>query len=300
VNGAMKAAGSAQVSREVSCVMVVGSGLMGSGIAQVAAQAGYRVVLIDNDQAALERAERRIADSLARFVRSSVLTTEAAAAARALVVTEMDIEVGARSADLVIEAIVEDIEPKQRLFAELDEMCAPDVLLATNTSQFQIARVAEKCQRPDRVIGMHWSNPPPLMKLVELIVGPETSTEAVNSAARFLDSVDRRHVVCLKDVPGFISNRMSTVLFMEGARLVDEGIASAEDVDLVARLMYGHKMGPLETLDLGGLDTALKVSTALDDYYGGDRFTPPDLLKQHVAAGRLGRKSGSGFYEETP
>jgi 3-hydroxybutyryl-CoA dehydrogenase len=212
----------------------------------------------------------------------------------------MDIEVGARSADLVIEAIVEDIEPKQHLFADLDEMCAPDVLLATNTSQFQIARVAEKCQRPDRVIGMHWSNPPPLMKLVELIVGPETSTEAVNSAARFLDSVDRRHVVCLKDVPGFISNRMSTVLFMEGARLVDEGIASAEDVDLVARLMYGHKMGPLETLDLGGLDTALKVSTALDDYYGGDRFTPPDLLKQHVAAGRLGRKSGSGFYEETP
>jgi 3-hydroxybutyryl-CoA dehydrogenase len=290
----------AQGLREVSCVMVVGSGLMGSGIAQVAAQGGYRVVIVDNDRAALERAEVRIADSLARFVRSSVLTTEEASCARALIVTEMDVEAGARSADLVIEAIVEDIEPKQRLFTDLDAMCAPDVLLATNTSQFQIARVAENCKRPDRVIGMHWSNPPPLMKLVELIVGPDTSSGAVEGAVRFLDSVDRRHVLCLKDVPGFISNRMSTALFMEGARLVDEGIATAEDVDLVARLMFGHKMGPLETLDLGGLDTALKVSTALDDYYGGDRFTPPDLLKQHVAAGRMGRKSGSGFYEETP
>ena len=300
MSGVTDSAGAAHRMREVFRVMVVGSGLMGSGIAQLAAQAGHRVALVDNDRAALERAEGRIADSLARFVRSSALTAEEAAAARALIVTGMDVAAGAQSADLVIEAIVEELGPKQRLFADLDAWCAADVLLATNTSQFQIGRVAEKCGRPERVIGMHWSNPPQLMKLVELIVGPNTSSEALDSAVRFLDSVDRQHVMCLKDVPGFISNRMSTVLFMEGIRLVDEGIATAEDVDLVARLMYGHKMGPLETLDLAGLDTALRVSTALDEFYGGDRFTPPDLLKRHVAAGRIGRKSGSGFYEETP
>jgi 3-hydroxybutyryl-CoA dehydrogenase len=300
MSGVTDSAGAAHGMREVSRVMVVGSGLMGSGIAQVAAQAGHRVALVDNDRAALERAEGRIADSLTRIVRSSALTAEEAAAARALIATGMDVAAGAQSADLVIEAIVEELGPKQRLFADLDAWCAADVLLATNTSQFQIASVAGKCERPERVIGMHWSNPPQLMKLVELIVGPDTSSEALDSAVRFLDSVDRRHVMCLKDVPGFISNRMSTVLFMEGIRLVDEGIATAEDVDLVARLMYGHKMGPLETLDLAGLDTALRVSTALDDFYGGDRFTPPDLLKRHVAAGRMGRKSGSGFYEETP
>jgi 3-hydroxybutyryl-CoA dehydrogenase len=293
----VNAGAGAPVRRDVSQVMVVGSGLMGSGIAQVAAQGGYNVVLVDNDLAALARAEARITDSLARFVRSGTLTDDQASRARGLIVTETDVRASAESADLVIEAIIEKIEPKQHLFAQLDAICAPDVLLATNTSQFQIARVAANCTRPDRVIGMHWSNPPPLMKLVELVVGPATSSEAVAAAVRFLDSVDRLHVLCLKDVPGFISNRMSTVLFMEGIRLVEEGIATAEDVDLVARLMYGHKMGPLETVDLAGLDTALLVSTALAEYYGGDRFTPPDLLKRHVEAGRTGRKSGSGFYE---
>ncbi|PRY41637.1 3-hydroxyacyl-CoA dehydrogenase family protein [Umezawaea tangerina] len=287
----------AHVRQDVSTVMVVGAGLMGSGIAQVAAQAGLDVVLVDDDVEALDRAAARIADSLARFVRSGSLTDDEASRARGLIVTETDLRAGGSSADLVIEAIVEKLEPKQRLFAELDAMCAPDVVLATNTSQFQIGRVAANCDRPDRVIGMHWSNPPQLMKLVELVVGPDTSSEAVAGAIRFLDGVDRRHVLCLKDVPGFISNRMSTALFMEGVRLVDEGIATAEDVDLVARLMFGHKMGPLETLDLAGLDTALLVSTALADFYGGDRFTPPDLLERHVAAGRTGRKSGSGFYE---
>ncbi|MCR4514114.1 3-hydroxyacyl-CoA dehydrogenase family protein [Aeromicrobium sp. 50.2.37] len=290
---------SEQVRREVRRVLVVGAGLMGSGIAQVAAQGGFTVSLVDTTDEALERGLARIDDSLARFVRSGRLEEDAADAARRRIEPTTDLETAARAADLVVEAIVEELGPKQELFEKLDRWCDASVVLATNTSQFQIGRVAEPCDTPERVIGMHWSNPPPLMMLVEVILGERTSDASLEATVAFLDSCRREHVVCRKDVPGFISNRMSTVLFMEAARLVDEGVASAEDVDAVARLMYGHKMGPITTLDLAGLDTALKVATALTEHYGGDRFAPPPVLEQLVAAGHFGRKTGSGFYEET-
>lgn len=284
--------------REVSTVLVVGSGLMGSGIAQVAAQAGYDVTVVDTSSEALVAASGRIASSLIRLVRSGRLTEGQARAAETRLRMTTELESAARGADLVIEAIIEELEPKQELFAKLGNWCDADVVLATNTSQFQIERVAEECLHPERVIGMHWSNPPPLMMLVEIILADGTSQTTLEATKKYLADNDREHVVCLKDVPGFISNRLSTVLFMEAARLVDEGIAEPEDIDSVARLMYGHKMGPITTLDLAGLDTALKVSTALSEYYGGDRFTPPPILARLVAEGRYGRKTGSGFYED--
>ena len=289
----MDAPGSTEAVRRV---LVVGSGLMGAGIAQVAATAGFDVDLVDSSAAALDGARARIIDSLERLQRSQKITEEPEAIL-ARIATGLDLEPAARRADLVVEAIIEALEPKKSLFANLDAWCRADVILATNTSQFQIGRIAEACSQPARVIGMHWSNPPPLMMLVEVIVGPLTDEATLNATLAFVRDCNRESVVCRKDVPGFISNRMSTVLFMEAARLVDEGIASAADVDAVARLMYGHRMGPLTTLDLAGLDTALLCATALSEHYGGDRFTPPAVLRSLVDEGRFGRKTGGGFYD---
>jgi 3-hydroxybutyryl-CoA dehydrogenase len=282
--------------RAVKRVLVVGSGLMGAGIAQVAATAGFRVDLVDAAQKALDGARDRISSSLHRLERAGKLTGSPEDILSRISFS-LDLEQVARHADLVIEAIIEALEPKQSLFAKLDKWCPHDVVLATNTSQFRIGQVAEPCSAPQRVIGMHWSNPPPLMMLVEVIVSPLTSGEVLEATLDFIKRCDRSSVVCRKDVPGFISNRMSTVLFMEAARLVDEGIATPADIDAVARLMYGHKMGPISTLDLAGLDTALHVATALSQHYGGDRFTPPEALRALVEKGNFGRKTGAGFYD---
>ncbi|KRB82360.1 hypothetical protein ASE00_09835 [Sphingomonas sp. Root710] len=269
---------------------------MGAGIAQVAATAGFGVDLVDSQQGALDQARERILGSLKRLELSGKLSDAPEAILDRIAFT-LDLEDAAGRADLVIEAIIEALEPKQALFAKLGEWCSDDVVLSSNTSQFRIGQIAERCASPERVIGMHWSNPPPLMMLVEIIVSSLTTDEVLSATVDFVHACNRSSVVCRKDVPGFISNRMSAVLFMEAARLVDEGIASPADIDAVARLMFGHKMGPITTLDLAGLDTALLTTTALSEHYGGDRFTPPGYLKELVAQGRLGRKSGAGFYD---
>lgn len=287
------------MSGEVATVLVVGAGQMGSGIAQVAAQSGFDVTLVDTTTEALDRGMASIDASLRRFVRSGRVEQADVPGILGRITLTTDLDEPARTADLVIEAIVEDLAAKQELFARLDRGCRPGAVLATNTSQFQISRIAEPCKHPERVIGIHFSNPPPLMRLVEIILGERTSIGTLDTVTAFLTACDRETVLCRKDVPGFISNRLSSALCMEAARLVDEEIATPADVDRVARLMYGHKMGPLTTLDLAGLDTALKVATALDDHYGGDRFTPPAILKRLVEQGRFGRKSGSGFYPES-
>jgi 3-hydroxybutyryl-CoA dehydrogenase len=280
-------------------VVVVGAGIMGVGIAQVAAQAGHHVDVVDSSAGALETAPARVAQSLERLVRAGRIDAECAAQTQKRLQYTQHLTRAAPDAWLVMEAVVEDLDVKQSLFGELDSRYGSDTILATNTSQFPIGRVGERCRDTSRVIGVHWSNPPPIMAVVEVITADATSPSTLERVLMFLERCDKQPVICRRDVPGFISNRLSTVLFMEAVRLVDQGIATPEEVDLVATKMFGHKMGPLATLDLAGLDTALQVSEALDAHYGGDRFTPAPLLRKLVEEGRHGRKSGSGFFDYT-
>lgn len=282
--------------REVRTVAVVGAGVMGAGIAQVVAGADCDVALVDVSRTALTSAHDTIVASLDRFVRAGKLTRARADDVLAHVRLTTDLDEPAAEADLVVEAIVEDLDAKQTLFARLDRLCPDGVVLATNTSQFPITRLARHTADPARVIGMHWSNPPPLMPLVELVLGRSTSAETLRVVQEFTTRCGREYVVCRTDLPGFISNRLSVALFAEAGRLVDDGVAGAADIDRVARLMFGHRMGPLETQDLAGLDTVLRATTAMAAHYG-ERFEPAESLRALVGAGRLGRKTGGGFYD---
>jgi 3-hydroxybutyryl-CoA dehydrogenase len=268
---------------------------MGSGIAQVAATSGYEVTLADLNSDALTRGKERILDSLSRFVASQRLTTEASQAAFARIRMTTDSNAAAASVDLVIESIVEDLAIKQALFKALDQICSPDVVLATNTSQYPIGQIAENTSNPQRIIGMHWSNPPPLMPLVEVNPG-HASQDVLTAVLDFIRSCNHQSVVCKKDLAGFISTRLFQALVLEAMRIIDDGLATPKDVDDVARLMHGHKMGPLAAADFAGLDTTLRVSQALSEVYGS-RFSASSILEDLVAQGRNGRKSGKGFYE---
>ncbi|WP_199435398.1 3-hydroxyacyl-CoA dehydrogenase family protein [Qaidamihabitans albus] len=279
-------------------VLVVGAGLMGAGIAQTAAMAGYDVEVVDQSASFLTTAQSRVRDSLDRFARRPEYGGDAPHAVADRIVWSTDLERAAGISDLVIEAISEDLEAKQSLFQDLADWTADTVLLATNTSQFPIGKVAATCQAPERVAGMHWSNPPPMMPLVEVIRADASEPSAVTAAQAFVRTCGKEVVTCEKDVPGFIANRFSGALFTEAMRLVDEGVADPADIDAVARLVLGHRMGPIETLDFVGLDTALRGFTTMNAYYGGGRFYPPPVLAELVSQGHFGRKTGSGFYQE--
>lgn len=283
--------------RSVRTVGVIGSGLMGSGIGQVAATAGFAVILADTNPMAIERACERIESSLNRLVYSERISEPSKTEILGRIAFTTDLHNVVAGSDLIVEAIIEELEPKQNLFELLDRECAEDVVLATNTSQFQIGSVCSKCVHKHRVIGLHFSNPPPVMKLVEVIPSNFTSSQTLKASKEFLRNCGKSVVTCQKDIPGFISNRLSTALFMEAVRLVDEKIASPQDIDDVARFMFGHRMGPMATLDLAGLDTALLTASALEAYYNDGRFAPPQTLLQLVEQGRTGRKSGQGFYK---
>jgi 3-hydroxybutyryl-CoA dehydrogenase len=271
-------------------VVVVGGGIMGNGIAQVVATAGLDVTLVDISSEALDRARARIEKSLARSVKAERMSPEDAAAtsARLTFSTEIDAE-----ADHAIETVVEDLDVKRKVLAQLDEALRDDVIIASNTSQFSISLLAAATSRPDRVIGSHWFNPPPVMDLIEVIRGVETSDETLATTLGLAGRYGKRTVVCRKDTPGFITSRLIVSFMLEAMRIVEEGIADPADVDLACQNAFNHAMGPFDTMDFSGLDTTLKVADNMRDRYG-ERFLAPQSLRALVDAGHLGRKTGRG------
>lgn len=275
-------------------VVVVGGGIMGNGIAQVIATAGLDVALVDISEDALSKAGAQIQRSLERFVKAGKLTAEQAAAALARVRTTTDLEAAAADADHAIETVVEDLEVKRSVLQALDRACSEEVVLASNTSQFSISVLAAATNRPDRVIGSHWFNPPPLMDLIEVIRGVETSQATLETALELAERYGRQTIVCNKDTPGFITSRLIIALGLEAMRIVEEGIASVADVNLACVKAFNHAMGPLDTLDFSGLDTSLHVAENMREQYG-DRFLAPQNVRALVNGGHLGRKTERGF-----
>lgn len=274
---------------------VVGAGLMGSGIAQVAAVAGHQVVLRDVTDEALERGRSGIETSLARFVAKGKLEQSAMDDALARVATTTDLDAVA-PADIVVEAAFEKLEVKQEIFRELDRICADGAVLGTNTSAIPITQIAAVTERPEQVVGTHFFSPVPMMALCELVRGYKTSDRTLEAARTFAESVGKTCVVVNRDVAGFVTTRLICALAMEAVRLVENGVASAEDIDTACRLGFGHAMGPLATVDLTGVDILRNASLNIYADTADEMFFPPETLARMVASGDLGRKSGQGFY----
>jgi 3-hydroxybutyryl-CoA dehydrogenase len=275
---------------------VIGAGLMGSGIAQVAAQAGWQVTLRDLDDAATGRGMRAIEASYARFVKKGALSDGEVQAALGRIATATDLDAAA-DADIVVEAVFERLDVKRDVFAALDGICKDGAVLATNTSAIPITQIAAATRRPESVVGTHFFSPVPMMALCELVRGYKTSDETLATARAFAEEIGKTCVVVNRDVAGFVTTRLIAALAIEAAKLVESGVATVEDVDTACRLGFGHAMGPLATVDLSGLDV---IQHAADNIYTETRdtkFALPELVARMVAAGDLGRKSGRGFYD---
>ncbi|MCL4458705.1 MAG: 3-hydroxybutyryl-CoA dehydrogenase [Chloroflexi bacterium] len=281
--------------KETAKVGVVGGGTMGNGIAQVFAQAGFRVTLVDVDQRQLDKALATISRNLARGVEKGRLTEEESEATLRRITTSLELNDLAEST-IVIEAIIEDAEAKMDLFRRLDSLCAPQTVLASNTSSISITQLAAATKRADKVIGMHFMNPVPVMQLVEVIRGMSTSEETtafVKALATKLGKI----AVEVNDYPGFISNRILMPMINEAIYALMEGVAKRDDIDTVMRLGMNHPMGPLQLADLIGLDVCLHIMEVLYAGFGDSKYRPCPLLRRMVQAGHLGRKSGQGFYK---
>jgi 3-hydroxybutyryl-CoA dehydrogenase len=277
-------------------VAVIGAGLMGGGIAQVAAVAGYDVVLRDVTPEALARGLGTIRSSYAKFVEKGRMEADAAEAALARITTTTELDAVA-DADLVIEAVFEKLEVKAEVFRELDRLCKDGAVLASNTSAIPITSIAATTSRPESVVGTHFFSPVPMMKLCEVVRGYKTSDESIAAARAFAEAVGKTVVVVNRDVAGFVTTRLISALAMEAVRLLESGVASAEDIDTACRLGFGHAMGPLETIDLTGVDIMLNAASNVYADTQDETFAPPELLRRMVAAGDLGRKTGRGFYD---
>jgi len=280
--------------QNIDTVGVVGAGTMGSGIAQVAATSGYAVVMHDVEESLVTEGFEAIDDSLSRLVDSEKLTEGESRRARSQVTGTTDLE-DLADADLVVEAVVEAVDVKQSVFADLDEICRPDAVLATNTSTISITTIASATERPEQVVGLHFMNPVPLMRGVELVVGEKTSEATVALAHDFAASLEKETWEA-DDKPGFVTNRILMPWINEGIRAYDEGVASKADIDRGMKLGTNVPMGPLELADHIGLDVVLDASETLHEQLG-DRYQPAYLLRRKVEAGDLGKKSGRGFYE---
>ncbi len=280
---------------DVKNVAVIGAGIMGHGIAQVVATAGFNVKMRDVEQRFLDQAMEKIQDSLSRFVRKGKVTQQQSDETINRIQPTLDLKEAVQDADYVIEAVPEILDLKKGLFAEMDAIAPPHAILATNTSQFRITAIASATKRRDKVIGTHFFNPPVIRRLVEIIRALDTSDDTLQVTQDLCHKWDMETVVCQRDTAGFITSRLIALWSVEAERIYEEGIASIEDIDKACRLAFGHPMGPFETSDFTGLDTGLRVRSALAEVYG-ERFRPTQTRVNLVEAGYLGRKTGRGFY----
>jgi 3-hydroxybutyryl-CoA dehydrogenase len=274
---------------------VIGSGLMGSGIAQVSAQAGWQVIMRDVDDPALTRGITGIRDSLSRFAAKGKITEEDVEATLGRITTTTDLDAAA-DADIVVEAIFERLDAKHEVFRRLDKICKAGVILGTNTSAIPITQIAAVTERPESVVGIHFFSPVPMMKLVELVRGYRTSDDTLAAARNYAEEIGKTCVEVNRDVAGFVSNRLFAALVVEAIKLVESGVVSVADLDTVCKLGFGHAMGPLATVDLTGLDVLLHAAENIYHDTGDEKFFPPELMQRMVTAGDLGRKTGKGFY----
>ncbi|MGW1447580.1 3-hydroxyacyl-CoA dehydrogenase family protein [Micromonospora sp. NPDC002411] len=274
---------------------VVGAGLMGSGIAQVAAQAGWQVTLRDLDDAATNRGLGGIRKSLEKFAEKGKIEASEVEATLARITPTTDLEAAA-DADIVVEAVFERLEIKHEVFRALDKICKSDAVLATNTSAIPVTQIAAVTERPEAVVGTHFFSPVPMMQLCELVRGYKTSDATLETARAFAEEIGKTVVVVNRDIAGFVTTRLISALVMEAVKLVESGVVSAEDLDTACRLGFGHAMGPLATTDLTGVDVLLHASKNIYTDTADEKFFPPELLQRMVTAGDLGRKTGKGFY----
>ncbi|MBT8337804.1 MAG: 3-hydroxyacyl-CoA dehydrogenase family protein [Gemmatimonadetes bacterium] len=275
---------------------VIGAGTMGHGIAQVAAMAGHRVTLFDVDFVAAETGLQRIRKNLDKGVQLGKVSDATRETTLAALRTSTELADAVVEADLVIEAAPESMELKRSIFADVEARVDPEAILASNTSSLSIATLASGLRHPSRLLGLHFFNPVHLMTLVEVVHGPQTAPEVLEAAVKFVERLDREPIV-VKDSPGFASSRLGVVLGLEAMRMVEEGVASPQDIDRAMELGYRHPMGPLKLTDLVGLDVRLGIARYLYETLGSEAFRPPEILERMVAEGHTGKKSGRGFYD---
>ena len=280
---------------EIEHIAIIGAGQMGNGIAQVSSCAGYRVTMIDIKEDFLEKGMNTINNSLNKLVSKGKMSEIEAESAISRISTSTD-KSSASNADLVVEAIPEVLSYKTSLFAELDSLCKPEAILATNTSSISIDSIASSTNRPDRVIGMHFMNPVPIMKLVEIINGSDTSDEVNNAVVNAAEKMGKTALSC-NDSPGFVSNRILCPMINEAILTLEEGVAEPEAIDGIMKLGMNHPIGPLALSDLIGNDTVLHIMNVLHEGFEDDKYAPSQLLVKMVSEGKLGRKSGEGFYK---
>jgi 3-hydroxybutyryl-CoA dehydrogenase len=275
-------------------ITVIGSGTMGRGIAYLSAVAGYDTVVHDVDGGSLDAAKSAIEFTLRKGVEKGKVTAEAMSAALGCLQFGSDLEAAAHGADLIVEAVPENEELKRELFAQADLFCSEETIHATNTSSLSINALSGSVERRDRFIGMHFFNPPHVMKLVEIVVGERTSDATVAEVREVAERMGKTSIV-VRDTPGFATSRLGVAIGLEAIRMLEEGVASAADIDRAMELGYNHPMGPLRLTDLVGLDVRLAIAEYLAATLG-PRFEPPQLLREKVVEGKLGNKTGEGFY----
>lgn len=281
---------------EIKKIAILGAGSMGGGIAQVAAQAGFDVILSDVDRVFVDRAIGRMNSFLSKSVEKGKMSADQkdAVLGRIVPVTGVD---SFADADFVIEAIIENLELKKEAFAKLDQVCKPEACLATNTSSMSITLIAAATKRPDKVAGMHFFNPPPLMRLVEVIRGYYTNDETVRVVSEVAAKMGKTTVEVKKDSPGFIVNRIFMAQIIEAMRLVEEGVADLQDIDTAVKLGLNYPMGPFELQDFAGVEIGYHVANYFCEEFKDIRWNPPQVMKALIRAGRLGRKTGAGWYD---